>query len=232
MLSIVGLALFITVFIKLPQETWIHVLQFDVTDTLAEHNELVLVLVAFLIVVFVSLLRLVRRSPVPDWTFTMAVTRHQEPRPPLGQITQRLWDPILAEKIVFLSLAGVVLAHMVPELSINNLRLGLSVATLVFLNAAVTEWWFRKRGRDWTSTLTEFLAVLLVNVVLLALVPEILLARGLPEQDSLLLVVMLSLMATMFDRGRDTRPPVDPPAHPFREAQVAWSARRGAARAG
>ncbi len=37
---------------------------------------------------------------------------------------------------------------------------------------------------------------------------------------------MLSLMATMFDRGRDTRPPVDPPAHPFGEARSQWAERR------
>ena len=224
--SVVGLALFITVFVKLPQETWIHILKLDVTDTLAAHNELVVVMAGFLVVVVVALLRLARRSPDPDWGFTMAVSRHLEPRPSLGLRTERLWDPILAEKIVFLTLAGIVLAHMVPELSVNSLRLGLSVATLVFLNAAVTEWWFRRRGRGWSSTLREFLVVLVVNVVLLALVPEVLLARGLPEQDSFLLVVMLSLMATMFDRGRDTRPPVDPPAHPFREARSQWAERR------
>ena len=133
---------------------------------------------------------------------------------------------------MFLTLAGVVLAHMVPELSVNMLRLGLSVATMVFLNAVITEWWHRKRGRGWSTTLGEFLVVLLVNVLLIAVLPEILLAQGLPEEDSFLLVVMLSLMATMYDRGRDTRPPVDPPARPFREARAEWSARRVATHAG
>ena len=118
---------------------------------------------------------------------------------------------------------------MVPELSVNNLRLAVTVATLVFLNAAITEWWFHKRGRGWQTTLGEFAVVLTVNLALLALLPEVLLSDGLPEGDSLLLVVMLSLMATMFDRGRDTRPPSDPPARPFAEAREAWRNRRVAA---
>lgn len=231
-LLVVALALGITVFIKLPQELWIHVLQLDVTDAIAAHPELIGVIVAFLIVVVVALVQVVRRSPEPDWTFTTAVDRHLDDRPRLDQITQRFWDPILAEKLVFLTLAGVVLAHMVPELSINNVRLGLSVATMVLLNAAITEWWHRKRGRGWSTTLGEFLVVLLVNALLVALLPEILLSQGLPEEDSFLLVVMLSLMATMYDRGRDTRPPVDPPARPFREARAEWTARRAAAHAG
>ncbi len=68
-----ALALGITLFIKVPQEMWIHVLQLDVTDAIAAHPELIGVIVAFLIVVVVALVQVVRRSPEPDWSFTMAV---------------------------------------------------------------------------------------------------------------------------------------------------------------
>ena len=76
---------------------------------------------------------------------------------------------MLWEKIFFLSLAGVVLAHMVPELSVSNLRLGLTVALLVFLNSAITEWWHTRRGQGWSTTLREFVVVFLVNLLLLAI---------------------------------------------------------------
>ena len=53
-----------------------------------------------------------------------------------------------------------------------------------------------------------------------------LLSDGLPESDSLALVLMLSLMATMLDRNRDTRPRSNPVPHPFREAYGEWRATR------
>jgi len=229
--TVVGLALGITVFIKLPQETWIHVLQLDFTDAVSDSRAFLVATVAFLIVIAIGAVRLGRRSPDPDWDFTMSVRRHQEPRPRLGLVTQRLLDPILFEKLFFLSLGGMVLAHMVPELSVNNVRLALTVGVLVFLNSVVTELWHHRRGAGWGTTIQEFVVVLGVNLVLLALLPEWLLSDGLPEQNSFLMVVMLSLMATMYDRGRDTRPPVDPPARPFREARAEWAARRSATRA-
>ena len=223
---VVGLAVGITVFVKLPQETWIHVLQLDFTDALSGNPGFVGVVLAFLLVVAIGAGRLAKGAPPRDWPFTLDIRTHLPPRPRLGQLTRRLVDPILVEKIVFLSLAGMVLAHMVPELSVDNLRLSLTVAMLVFLNAAVTEWWHNRRGQGWSTTAREFGVVLLVNAVLLAALPEWLLADGFPEQDSGLLVVMISLLATMYDRGRDTRPPVEPPARPFREAWEQWSVAR------
>jgi hypothetical protein len=225
-LVIVGMAVGITVFIKLPQEMWIHVLQLDFTDAVAAHPELAVATVAFLLVVTIAAVQVVRRSPEPDWDLTLDVRRHLPTRPQLGLRHQRIVDEILVEKLLFLSLAGVVLAHMVPELSVDNVRLAFSVGLLVLLNTVVTELWHARRGHGWSTTVREFGVVLLVNVLLLALVPEALLGNGFPEGDSAVLVVMLSLMATMFDRGRDTRPPLEEPVHPFREARDQWRLRR------
>jgi hypothetical protein len=225
-LVIVGMAVGITVFVKLPQELWIHVLQLDFTDAVAAHPELAVATVAFLLVVTIAAVQVVRRSPEPDWDLTLDVRRHLPARPQLGLRHQRIVDEILVEKLLVLTLAGVVLAHMVPELSVDMVRLALSVGLLVLLNTVVTELWQTRRGHGWSTTMREFGVVLLVNVLLLALVPEVLLGNGFPEEDSAVLVVMLSLMATMFDRGRDTRPPLEEPVHPFREARDQWRLRR------
>ncbi|UAL28661.1 hypothetical protein K8W59_12390 [Nocardioides rotundus] len=226
LVTLVGLAVGITLFVKLPQETWIHVLQLDFTDAIEGNPGFLAVVIAFLVVVAIGAVRLLRSAPDPDWGFTADVSHHLEPRPRLGLVNERLIDSILWEKLFFLSLSGMVIAHMVPELSVNNVRLAATVGLLVFLNAAVTEWWHNRRGTGWSTTGREFLVVLAVNLLLLALLPEWLLSAGLPEEDSGLLVVMISLMATMYDRGRDTRPPVDPPPRPFREAWAQWRAAR------
>lgn len=224
-LVVVGIALGITLFVKVPQETWIHVLQLDLTDTLASFPVLYGVLVAVIVVAVLGVRQVARRSPDPDWGFTLDVRRHVPRGDSLGLVTARLFDPILLEKVVFLSLTGVVLAHMVPELSVSNVRIGVTVAVLVVINAVVTELWHNRRG-GWQTTFGEFCAVFAVNVLLIALLPEFLLADGLPDGDSGLLVLMISLLATMYDRGRDRREPVDEPAHPWREAWQEWQARR------
>lgn len=225
-LTVVGLAVGITVFVKLPQELWIHVLQLDFTDAIAAYPELIAVVVAFFLVVGIATVRVLRGAPDPDWDFTVDVRRTLDARPSLGLRHEKLVDGILLEKLAFLTLAGVVLAHIVPELSVNNLRLAVTVALLVLLNTLVTEVWHHRRGSGWSTTLREFLVVLLVNGLLLALLPETLLSGGLPEEDSVFLVVLLSLMATMFDRGRDTRPLVEPRPRPFRDAWHDWTERR------
>lgn len=225
--TVVGMAVGITLFIKLPQETWIHILQLDFTDAISGNPGFLAVVIAFLIIVAIASVRLLRSAPPADWRFTTDVREHQEPRPRLGQITEKFIDPILWEKLVFLSLAGMVLAHMVPELSVDNVRLALTVAMMVFLNAAITEWWHNRRGHGWSTTLREFVVVLVVNLALLVLLPQWLLSGGLPDGDSLFLVVLISLMITMYDRGRDTRPVVRPPARPLREARAQWAASRG-----
>jgi hypothetical protein len=229
-LTVVMLAAGITIFVKLPQETWIHVLELDLTDALAAHDELVVLMVAVLVVLGALAFVTVRRAPDPDWELTFAVRNHLDPRPDLGTRLERFVDEILVEKLAFLTLVGVVLAHIVPELSVSNARLATSVALLVLLNTAVTEWWRRRRGRGWSTVPRELAVVLLVNLVLLALVPEVLLGNGFPEEDSFLLVIMLSLMSTLFDRSRDTRPPPGEPVRPFREARHEWSERRAAVR--
>ena len=72
--TVVGLALGITVFVKLPQETWIHILQLDVTDILGGNPGLIGIVAAFLIVIVIASVRLLRRAPEPDWSFTSRPT--------------------------------------------------------------------------------------------------------------------------------------------------------------
>ncbi len=221
--ALVGLAVAITLVIKVPQETWIHILQLDVTDVLGDHPALLIVVAALVVAAAVGGVAAVRRAPGADWAFTIDAHRHLPPRPPLGLYAQRLFDAILIEKLVFLTLIGVVLAHMLPGLNTPTWHIVVAVALLVVLNAAVTEW--RRRRRTWSSFFTELLSVLAVNVVIVGLFPDFLLRDGLPDQDPLFFVVLISLLSTMFDRGIDTRPEPDEPVHPWREARTQWIAR-------
>ena len=102
-LALVTIAGAITVFIKIPQETWIHILQLDFTDAMRNHPQLIPLVVAFLIAVVVVGVLMLRRAPDPDWPFTTNVTRHLEPRPVHDRLNDRWWDSALLEKVIFLA---------------------------------------------------------------------------------------------------------------------------------
>lgn len=224
--GLVGLAGAITLFIKVPQETWIHLLQWDLSETLAAYPVLIGVVVGVIVGALVALRHVIRRAPLPDWNFTLRPSRHLGDLPAVGTFADRLIDRVLVEKIVFLSLVGVVLAHMVPELTTSSLRIGVTVVVLVVLNAAVTEWWRRRRGSGWSTTWREFIVVFGVNLAILGFLPDALLYNGLPDQDPLSFVVLLSLLSTMFDRCIDTRPEVDEPVRPWSTATAQWRERQ------
>ena len=103
------------------------------------------------------------------------------------------------------------------------LRLGLSVATMVFLNAVITEWWHRKRGRAGAPRWGSSWSCCWSTRCSSRSCPRSCWLPGLPEEDSFLLVVMLSLMATMYDRG---------PRHPAAGGPAGAPVPRGAWRSG
>ena len=107
-----------------------------------------------------------------------------------------------------------------PELETSTWHIVLTVALLVVINTAVTEWWARRRGHSWTSTAGEFVAVLFANLLIIGLLPDFLLRNGLPDQDPLFFVVLISLLSTLFDRAIATRHRPDEPVHVWAEARV------------
>ena len=75
-LAVVSMAVFITVFIKFPQEWWIHIAQLDFTEFMADHPYLWFVLAGLVVAAGVVYWRYRSRLPVADWTFTVDVDRH------------------------------------------------------------------------------------------------------------------------------------------------------------
>jgi hypothetical protein len=104
----------------------------------------------------------------------------------------------------------------------------LTVCLLVVINTTVTEWWARRRGHSWSSTIGEFAAVLFANLLIIGLLPDFLLRNGLPDQDPLFFVLLISLLSTLFDRAIATRHQPDEPVHVWAEARAQWAERRRA----
>ena len=210
--AIVGMAAFIWIFIKLPQEWWIHIAKLDFTEFMAARPNLWYVLFGLVAAALGVLYWQRARIPNPDWSFTIDVDRHREqPSVPTG-MADRFWSTVLLEKVVFLALVSVIFAQILPKLRVGNLGLAVGVAVLIVLNAAASQL-LRRRGRSWATTAGQFGAMLTINLALVF--ADVLLdpsgTAKVPANDTLFLVVLVSLLIALFDRYGDTRQPGERP---------------------
>jgi hypothetical protein len=198
----------IWVFIKLPQEWWIHIAHLDFNDFMSDHSYMWIVIGCLFAIVAIVLWIQRERIPKPDWALTFNVNRHL---PPLNYEiggSERFFNNVLLEKAAFLAMITVIFAQVVPGARMTNLELTACVLAVVVLNAAVGQW-LQRRGRNWASTLQTFVAALVINA-------GIALLAGFIGKDDigddatlavLFFVLLMSLLIALFDRYRATRSP-------------------------
>lgn len=216
----------IWIFIKIPQEMWIHILQLDTTDFIKEEifgvpadtpfTEIIAdnlwvvglaVLVAILIVVIAKWV--IKRLPPADWPLSIDANDHLDISPAALERqaasggSERFFNNVLFEKIALVSLVSIIFAQILPEVQASNLEVAAAVAFVIILNTVVSHW-LARRGTTWRSTLTQFVAMAAVNFGLVLIFSFIL-----PQFDgsinlgnTLFFVLLLTLIVTMFDRYR------------------------------
>lgn len=217
--GIIGLAAFIWIFIKLPQEWWIHVAQLDFTDFMKEdvfgvpvemswaeaigENLWFVGLLAVGVIAAVLVWRRQRdKVPGPDWRTTVRVADHLQPVP---SDTLGVRDGILSlptgEKVALIGLICVIFASVLPDIDRGPLQTAIGVGLLVVANATVSHW-LTGRGIRWRSTVMQFLTMLAVNAGLLWLFA----APGRsPTEDMnsaalVFFTLIISLLVTLYDR--------------------------------
>ena len=113
-------AAFIWIVIKLPQEWWIHVAQLDFTDFMDDHPWAWGVIGAAALALFLAIWFNRRKIPKTDWPFTVAVDKHLEPID-VDVPRTKVFDAVLVEKVVFMTLLAVIFAQILPDLRSGNL---------------------------------------------------------------------------------------------------------------
>jgi hypothetical protein len=208
--ALVTTAAGIWIFVKLPQEWWIHVAQLDFTEFMADHPAMwgVLAVVA----AAVAVIGWTQRSRVPpeDWPFTMDVDRHLPSLEPTATGREPFFTEVLAEKTVLLVLVSVIFAQVLPDIDASDLAVALSVVAVVVLNAAISQA-LRRHGRSWASTARAFAAMLVINLGIVTLAAVL---GGTGDDDTpalvtLFFVLVLSLLIALYDRFRATRATVE-----------------------
>ncbi|MFW2383561.1 MAG: hypothetical protein ACN4GZ_17540 [Acidimicrobiales bacterium] len=223
--QVLGTAAFIWIFIKLPQEWWIHIAQLDFTDfmkedvfgvpvdtswgdAIGENLWFVGLLIAVAVIAAVGIRRLSKSLPPADFSFGFDVDRTQDHRtitPPPDPVWQPIVSWYMFEKVALVSMVTTIFALVVPDNDVSFLGVVVPVAFVIVVNAFASTW-FARRGRDWASIGVEFVAMAAVNLVS-ALLFIVLIRQSdnsINEAATLFFVLLLTLIVTMFDRYHRT----------------------------
>ncbi len=219
----IGAAAAIWIFVKIPQETWIHVLQLDFTDTVKEVPWFLPVIVVGLIGLFLVFWFVVRpRLAPPDHTWQIlapplpAEMDEARERAAARVARGKVFDAWLLEKIAMVSLLSMIIANIVPSVTASPLQITLSVAALIVVNAFIGLWSAR-RGGGLDSVVATFVVASLINIGLVLVA-----SRLVPNDETFFLtagmffVFLLTLIVSVYDRYRpvlDVRT-VPAPANP------------------
>jgi hypothetical protein len=223
---VIGAAAFIWIFIKLPQEWWIHVAQLDATDTIktvvfgvstdatwteaiANRPWVVVVIVVALALLAIGAWWLItRRLPPADHPPTVDADIPPNPVDPQlvererQRLARRLVDRELIEKIALLSLISIIFGRMLPGVEASPLATAIGVALVIVASTVISEAMVR-RGTGWETALRQFAVMLAVNVGIV-LVGRALVATLTDRQveNALVFVLLITLIVTLYDRYR------------------------------
>ena len=218
----------IWIFVKLPQEYWLHVAEMDVTDTLRDYPWTRWALVIGILAILGVLWLVVRpRLPAPDHPLTF----RSDPMPAsVDTATERaalrvaggwVWSWMTLEKVVLVGLVSIIYGQILPGVDRTPVQLFVGIGTVVLVNAAITLAFSR---RSWSpeGAAASFGLRLLINVVLVVLV-KFVLDISLIGGATLFFLCMISLLTTLHDRYQpayawrrkvllDARPTAEPAA--------------------
>ena len=164
------------VFVKLPQEYWIHIAKLDFTDTVRDSPAFgVVVVLALLIAAFVLVRVVYPRLPAPDWDWRLTADRlptslvESHARYARRLESGRVLTREAFEQVCLLALICIIFASILPGVDATILQIGAGVATIVLANAAISLAAARRGGFGPTSAAGRYAALLGTNVVLIYL---------------------------------------------------------------
>jgi hypothetical protein len=198
----------IWVFVKLPQEYWIHIAQLDFTDAVRDNPWFgPAVLIGLLALGAVALFVVRPRLPQVDWSWRFAADPlpaemdEAHERAVLQVANRRVLDGAVLEKTVLIGLISVIYAEVLPGVEVDSLRLFLGIGVFVVVNAAIGIW-TAKRGYSWESAARSFGFVFAINVCLIVIAQLLLADDGDAPRfgDTLFFVFLFSILTMLYDR--------------------------------
>ena len=147
----------IWIFVKLPQEYWIHIAQLDLTDTIRDVPWFLPALVVAVLGLAAVVYFVVRPRLRPaDWTWRFradplpAEIDEAHERAAYQAAHRKVFDTAALEKIFLIGLISVIYGQVLPGVEASDLELFLGIAVFVVINSAIGLW-SAKRGYSWDS---------------------------------------------------------------------------------
>jgi hypothetical protein len=203
---VIAVAAAIWIFIKLPQEWWIHIAELDVTEVVQRYPFVALVA---LVVGGIALAgigwRALRLLPPAEWPPTASAeeqARHLGLKRALNRgAPAASLDWRFIEKVVLVTLVAGIFGRILPGAS-ENLMVGAIDAVVVIALSTVTSEALRHLGVSWRAGVLQFVAISIASAVGVAAV-EIVLRTNRPDPPVvtvLFLIGLLTLIVVLFDR--------------------------------
>jgi hypothetical protein len=200
----------IWIFIKLPQEYWIHIAQLDLTDTIRDVPWFAPLLVVVLLALGAVLLFVVRPRLQPaDWPLRLRADPlpveidEAHERAAYQAAHRKVFDSTALEKTFLIGLISVIFGQVLPGVEASSLEVFVSIGIYVVINSAIGLWSAR-RGYGWDSAAVSFGVVFATNIGLVVLADLLLSRRGdsLSLVDTVFFVFLFSILTTLYDRYR------------------------------
>ncbi|MFL6167678.1 MAG: hypothetical protein ACJ710_15465, partial [Ornithinibacter sp.] len=196
----------IWIFVKLPQEYWIHVAQLDFTDTWQEVAWFPPLIVGAVLLGLAILWFVVRpRLLTADWSWRLAADRLPEEMDTAAERDAwtashvKVWSWSTLEKVVLIGLLSTIYARILPGLEVSDLRMFVGIALFVVVNAAISIAVARRAGSR-EGLAAAFGARVVVNVGLVLLARLLLGSSALDLSATVFFVLLISLLVTYHDR--------------------------------
>lgn len=217
---ILGAAAFIWIFIKLPQEYWIHVAQLDTTDFIKENilhvstdtswsvaisqNLWIFpVLGIIALIIGVLIYKIIKILPKADHKITFEAIPEVKPlvlaKDKINSYKE-LINRELFEKIVMMALIIVIFAQVIPGIKATNIQLVIGVSVILFINTFLT-FYLKKIIKFKFNMFTDFILMIFLNVGLALIYTAFLhYDKGEANMSALLFFsLMVALLVTLYD---------------------------------
>jgi len=219
----------IWIFIKLPQEWWIHIAQLDMTDFIKEtlfgvdptaswsaavaNRPWVLVLAIVIIASIAFIAYWIIRKKAPPFDHGPRIAADPLPAELRGAEPYRrvraetgIWGWALREKVALTAIVAVIFGLMLTGGEASAGRIIVGVAVFTVINAGVSHW-MALRGRSWRLLAGELVTMLVVNLVIMLVLEALDRFLGVrearvPFATTLFFSYLLTLIIVLYDRYR------------------------------
>ncbi len=164
------------IFVKLPQEYWIHIAKLDFTDTVSDYPAFgVAVVLALVIAALVLVFVVVPRLPPPDWGWRLEADRlpaslvDAHARYARRLESGRVLTKEALEQVWLLALLCTIFASILPDIDATGLQILIGVTAIVLANAAISLAAARRGGFGLESAAARYAALLATNLGLVYL---------------------------------------------------------------